>query len=355
MIPISQPQFGEAELSLVREVLESGFVVQGPKVEQLEREFAQLAGTRFAVAVSSGTAALHLAVLAHGIGPGDEIITSPFTFVASANSALSVGAKPSFVDVQAKTFNIDPDLIEAAITPRTRAIVPVHLFGLMADMDPIMAIAQRHDLAVIEDAAQAHGATYRGRRAGSFGTGCFSLYATKNVTSAEGGVVTTDDPEIADRVRLLRSHGSRQRYRHDILGYNFRMTDVHAAIALPQLGRLAESNARRRANAEFFSQRLRSVITPCEPPGYSHAWHQYTVRVPDGKRDSAIKTLRRKGIDAGVYYPLPVHQQPLYRDLGYTDALPVAERAAAEVLSLPVHPGLSQSDLEAIVAAVGAL
>ena len=231
MIPISKPQFGDEELTLIREVLQSEIVAQGPKVAQLEQEFAaQVSHTNHAVASSSGTTALHLALLAHGIGPGDEVITSPFTFIASANSILYTGATPTFIDILPDTFNINPELIEAAITPRTKAIMPVHLYGLMADMDPIMDIAQRHNLAVIEDAAQAHGAMYEGRYAGTFGTGCFSLYATKNMTSAEGGMVTTDDAEIADRVKLLRAHGSRVRYYHDMLGYNYRMSDLHAAV-----------------------------------------------------------------------------------------------------------------------------
>ena len=358
MIPISKPQFGDEELALLREVLASGIVAQGPKVEQLEKEFSQIAGTQFAVAVSSGTAALYVALLAHGIGPGDEVITSPFTFIASANSVLYTGATPRFVDVRADTFNIDPDLIEQAITPRTKAIMPVHLFGLTADMGRIMDIARRHHLAVIEDAAQAHGALFHGQPAGSFGTGCFSLYATKNMTTGEGGMITTNDPDIADRCRLLRSHGMRVRYYHDILGYNFRMTDLHAAVGLAQLHKLEAFNQRRRANAAFLNQHIQSnrrVVTPCEPEGYRHVWHQYTIRLTEGNRDQAVEALKKAGVGSGVFYPVPVYRQKVYLERGYTDHLPVTEMVSQQVISLPVHPALSPSDLETIVAAVETL
>lgn len=355
MIAISKPQFGDEELVLVREVLESGVVAQGPKVKQLEEEFAALCGTQYAVAVSSGTTALHLALLAHGIGQGDEVITSPFTFIASANSVLFTGATPRFVDIRPDTFNIDPALIEEAITPRTKAIMPVHLYGLMADMDPIMEIAERHNLAVIEDAAQAHAATYHGRKAGSFGTGCFSLYATKNMTSAEGGMVTTNDPHIAEQVRLLRAHGSKVRYYHDILGYNFRLTDLHAAVGLAQIRKLEQFNAIRQRNAEFLNQHLKNVITPQVPAGQTHVWHQYTIRLTHTDRDTAIEKLKAKGVDSAVFYPVPVYRQKVYLDRGYDQFLPVTEEVTKQVLSLPVHPALSSSDLEVIVDAVASL
>jgi dTDP-4-amino-4,6-dideoxygalactose transaminase len=355
MIPISSPQFGEEELALVKEVLESGIIAQGPKVAALEQEFAKLSGTQFAVAVANGTAALHLALLANGIGPGDEVITSPFTFIASANSVLYTGARPVFVDIKEDTFNIDPALIEAAITPRTKAIMPVHLYGLMADMDAIMAIAQRHNLAVIEDAAQAHGATNQGRPAGSFGTGAFSLYATKNMTTAEGGMVTTNDPAIAERVKLLRAHGMKVRYYHDMLGFNFRMTDMHAALGLAQIRKLPMFNERRRQNAEFFNQHLKRVVTPHAPEGYGHVWHQYTIRVTDGDRDAAVKKLTDAGVGTGIFYPVPVYRQKVYTELGYNQSLPVTELVTQQVISLPVHPKLSSADLETIVAAVESL
>ncbi len=355
MIPISKPQFGEEELNLVREVLDSGIVAQGPKVAQLEEEFARLSHTKYAVAVSSGTTALHAALLAHGIGPGDEVITSPFTFIASANSVLYTGAMPRFVDIRPDTFNIDPSLIEAAITPRTKAIMPVHLYGLMADMDAIMDIARHHNLAVIEDAAQAHGSNIRGKYAGSYGTGCFSLYATKNMTSAEGGMVTTDDPHIAEQVRLLRAHGSHVRYYHEILGYNWRMTDLHAAVGLAQIRKLPEFNARRKVNAEFLSEHITKAITPTVPDGYEHVWHQYTIRLTHTNRDEALEKLKAAGVGTGVFYPVPVYRQQVYLDRGYNQSLPVTEEVCAQVLSLPVHAALSPSDLETIVDAVESL
>jgi perosamine synthetase len=354
MIPISKPLFDEKDYEAVREVLASGYVVQGPKTAALEEAFAQVCGVRHAVATSSGTTALHIALLAHGIGPGDEVITTPLTFIATASSILHAGARPVFVDIDEQTFNIDPGLIEDKITPRTRAIMPVHLYGQVCDMDAILSIAERHGLVVVEDAAQAIGAEAHGRRAGSFGCGCFSLYATKNVTSVEGGVITTDDPGVAERARLLRSHGSARRYYYDSLGYNFRMTDIHAAIGLVQMQKLEQATAARQANAAFLSENLRGVVVPSVPDGYRHVFHQYTIRVPEG-RDEAVERLKAAGVGTGIFYPLPLHRQKLFLDLGYDDSLPVAERVAREVISLPVHPALSRADLEHIVASVNAL
>jgi len=356
MIPIARPQMGEEEKQAVLEVLESGMLAQGPRVKAFEEAFAEMCGVRHAIATSSGTTALHAALLAHGIGPGDEVITTPFTFISSANSILFVEAQPIFVDIDPVTFNINPDLLEAAITPRTKAIMPVHLFGLVADMDSIMELAEQHGLVVIEDACQAHGAEYHGQRAGSFGTGTFSLYPTKNITSAEGGMITTDDDQIADACRMLRHHGMRRRYYHDELGFNFRMTDVHAAIGLAQIQKLDRFNEARMANARFLSEHLRGVITPTIPEGCKHIFHQYTIRVPDGRRDAAMEHLRERGIGTAIYYPVPVHKQTYYvQQLGYDLHFPEAEKAAAEVLSLPVHPGLDQADLERIVEEVNAL
>jgi dTDP-4-amino-4,6-dideoxygalactose transaminase len=328
-------------------------LAQGARVKAFEEAFAEMCGVEHAVATSSGTTALHVALLAHGIGEGDEVITSPFTFIASANSILFTGARPVFVDIDPVTFNIDPAKIEAAITPRTKAIMPVHLFGLTCEMDAIMDIAAEHDLLVIEDACQAHGAEYQGQRAGSFGTGMFSLYPTKNITSAEGGMITTADEAIADNCRVIRQHGMRRRYYHDELGFNFRMTDVHAAIGLAQLGKLEQFNESRIANAAYLSEHLRGGRTPTVPEGYRHVFHQYTIRVGDGQRDVMVDHLRANGIGSAVYYPVPIHQQTFYvKELGYDVQMPEAERAAEEVISLPVHPALSTSDLESIVHAV---
>lgn len=357
MIPISKPYIGEEEKRYVMEVLDSGMIVQGPRTAQLEERFAAACGTNYAIACSSGTTALHVALLAHGVGPGDEVITTPFTFIASVNSALFVGARPVFVDIDPETFNIDPNKIEAAITPRTRAIMPVHLYGYPCDMDAIMDIAKRHNIAIIEDAAQAIGAEYHGRRAGSFGTGCFSLYATKNVMSAEGGMITTNDAAFAEQCKLLRAHGSKRRYYHDILGYNFRMTDLHAAIGLAQLERLDAFTAKRRANAEYLNANITSVATPKVKAGYNHVWHQYTIRVDGGRdRDAAITQLTAAGVGTGIFYPLPAHHQAHIRERGFGDvALPISEQIAKEVISLPVHPALSAADLETIVREVNKL
>jgi dTDP-4-amino-4,6-dideoxygalactose transaminase len=353
MIPIAKPLIGEEEKQAVMEVLSSGVLAQGPRVAAFEAAFAQMTGVKYAVATSSGTTALHTALLAHGIGAGDEVITTPFTFIASANSILYTGARPVFVDIDPGTFNIDPRQIEAAITPRTMAIMPVHLFGLVVDMDPIVEIARKRGLIIIEDACQSHGAEYKGRKAGSFGAGCFSLYPTKNMTSAEGGMITTDDAGIADRCKVIRQHGMRRQYYHDELGFNFRMTDVHAAIGLAQLNKLARFNEARIAHAQYLSAHLRGVITPEVPADCKHVFHQYTLRVPGGRRDALLNHLKERGVGCGVYYPMPIHRQPFYmQELKYDLHLPESERAAMEVLSLPVHPALSQNDLETIVAAV---
>lgn len=269
MIPISLPLLGEEEKRAVLETIDSGQLAQGRRVKAFEEAFAAVCGVRHAIATSSGTTALHAAVLAHGIGPGDEVITTPFTFIASANAAIFVGARPVFVDIDERTYNIDPGRIEAAISPRTKAILPVHLFGNPCDMETIMDIAAKHGLVVIEDACQAHGATVGGRKVGSFGTGCFSFYPTKNITTAEGGIITTNDDELADRVRLIRSHGQRERYYHEMIGYNFRMTEIQAAIGLVQLGKLEQFNVARRTHAEYLTARLRGVIVPTETPGAS--------------------------------------------------------------------------------------
>jgi dTDP-4-amino-4,6-dideoxygalactose transaminase len=353
LISIAKPLIEEEEKQAVLEVLASGMLAQGPRVRAFEEAFAEYCGVKYALATSSGTTALHVALLVNKIGEGDEVITTPFTFIASANSVLYVGARPVFVDIDPVTYSIRADLLEAAITPRTKAIMPVHLFGLTADMDPIMEIADRRGLVVIEDACQAHGATYGNKRAGSFDTGCFSFYPTKNITSAEGGMITTDDPEVAENCRVIRQHGMRRRYYHDELGFNFRMTDVHAAIGLAQLGKLEQFNRARIAHAQYLSDHLCGVSVPIVPEGYRHVFHQYTIRVPNGRRDALAEHLRGRQIGVGIYYPVPIHKQTFYvQELGYDQSLPESEKAAEEVLSLPVHPALSEQDLETIVDAV---
>jgi perosamine synthetase len=353
VIPIAKPMIGPEEKLAVMEVLDSGMLAQGSRVEAFEEAFAEKCGTRYAVATTSGTTALHLALLAHGIGEGHEVITTPFTFIASANSILYTGARPVFVDIDSDKFTLDPELIERAITPATRAIMPVHLFGLCCDMDAIQSIADRHGLAVIEDACQSHGAEFKGKKAGSFGTGAFSFYATKNMTTGEGGMITTNDAVIADQCRVIRQHGMRVRYYHEQLGYNFRMTDIQAAIGLAQTRKLDSFNTARIRNANFLNQNLHGVKTPVVPQDYKHVFHQYTIRVAHGRRDAMLAHLHDCGIGTGVFYPVPVHQQSFYRQAaGETISLPEAEKAASEVCSLPVHPGLGDADLLKIVEAV---
>ena len=353
MINIAKPMMGAEEKQAVLEVLDSGIIAQGPRVKAFEDAFAEMCGVEHSVATSSGTTALHTTLLAHEIGDGDEVITTPFTFIASANSILYTGARPIFVDIDPLTYNIDPNKIEPAITPRSKAIMVVHLFGLSCDMDPILAIAEKHGLIVIEDACQSHGALYKGKPVGSFGIGTFSLYPTKNMTSAEGGMITTNDPEIAENCRVIRQHGMRRRYYHDELGFNFRMTDVHAAIGFEQLKKLERFNEARCTNAKYLSNNLEYVEVPIVPPGYNHVFHQYTIRVPDKKRDALIEHLLENEIGSGVYYPVPIHKQTYYTEaLGYDQSLPEAERASVEVLSLPVHPGLDETDLDKIVTTV---
>lgn len=356
MIPVSKPFIGEEEKAYVMEVLNSGMLAQGPKVAKLEERFAQLCDVKHAIATTSGTTALHVALLTHGIGPGDEVITTPFTFIASVNSILFTGAKPVYVDIDDETFNINPELIESAITPKTKAIMPVHLFGYVCDMGALQFIADKYNLSIIEDACQAVGATYNGKVSGSFGTGAFSLYATKNIMSGEGGMITTSNDEIADQCRMIRNHGMKRRYYHDMLGYNFRMSDLHAAIGLAQIDRIAAFTQARNKNAQFLSENLKTVITPKVKEGYGHVWHQYTIRLNGGRdRDAAVKKLAEGGVGSGIFYPVPAHKQQYMHDLIGDYRLPVAEQVAKEVISLPVHPLLSQSDLEVIVNEVNKL
>lgn len=356
MIPIAKPIIEEDERAAILEVLESGQLVQGPKVKAFEEAFASKFDVPYAIAISSGTAALHIAMLAHGIGPGDEVLTTPFSFVASANAALFVGAKPVFCDIEPDYYTIDPREIEVRITPHTKAIVVVHLYGQACDVDTISQIAQEHGLILIEDAAQAHGATLNDLPVGSWGTACYSLYPTKNMTTIEGGMITTHDPKIADRARMLRNHGSRERYVHESLGYNLRMTDIQAAIGLVQLSKLDGWNKQRRANAEFLTEHLSQlpgIRIPQVRPNATHVFHQYTIRIET--RDVVAEQLREQGIGFGIHYPIPLYAQPLYRELGYAATLQETEAACREVLSLPVHPALSREDLQQIVSVVSSL
>lgn len=366
MIPVARPLMGMEEIEAVERVIASGMLAQGVQVAAFERRFAALCQVREAVAVSSGTAALHLALLAYEIKPGDEVITTAFSFAATATSILLVGAVPVFVDIDPQTYTLDVACVEAAITPRTKAIVPVHLYGHPTDMQPLLQLAANHDLAIIEDACQAHGASIHGKSVGSFGTGCFSFYPTKNMTTGEGGMVTTNDAAIAERVRLLRNHGQQQRYWHIVPGYNLRMTEIQAAIGCVQLEKLQRFTELRIAHAEFLTSHLQDVVqTPIIRPGCRHVYHQYTIRVEQG-RDAWAEHLHECGVGTAVHYPHPIYRQPAYQsaDIAYrivnakgdtVEYLPETEKAAREVLSLPVHPALTEAELLTIVREVRAL
>lgn len=358
MIPIARPDLGPEEVAAVTEVLESGMLAQGRRVAALEEGWANYVGVRHAIAMGNGTQALMAIFAGIDLEPGDEVITVSHTFAATANAILYTGATPVFIDIEPDTYLIDAKKIEAAITPRTRAICPVHLFGLVADMDMILAIADRHGLIVVEDACQAHGATFRGRPAGSFGHGAFSLYATKNMTTAEGGFVTTNDDRLADWLRLYRNQGMRARYQFEMLGYNFRMTDLQAAIGLVQLDKLEGNTARRQAIARRYDEAFADlpVRLPVTPDGRVHVFHQYTVEVGEA-RDAIVAELREAGIGADIYYPIPVHRQAYIMERGLHAELPVTDAAAARTLALPMFPTLTEAEqrtvVEALRAAVG--
>ena len=354
MIPISKPEIGPAEEEAVLRVLRSGMVAMGRTVAEFEAAWAAYCGVRHAIMMSNGTVATEAILRALGIGPGDEVVTVSFSFNATVSTILQVGATPVFVDIRESDFTMDPDAVEAVITPRTKAIMPVHLYGLMADMGPLVEIARRHGLTIIEDAAQAHGASYRGLKAGRFGPAMFSLYATKNLMTAEGGFATTDDDALADRLRLYRNHGMRQRYYHDELGTNFKPTDIAAALGLAQLPRLDERTERRRRNAARLSEGLRGYLTPRVPDGREHVWHQFTMRFP-GERQRVIDGLTERGIGTLIYYPVPIHMQAyLQRYVPGASGLdlPVTNRLGDEVLSIPVRPNLTDEEIDTIVAAV---
>jgi dTDP-4-amino-4,6-dideoxygalactose transaminase len=358
-IPISVVTLGPEEEELVLEVLRSGRLAQGPKVEQLESDFAARHDVAHAIAVNNGTTALVAALQALDLGPGDEVVTSPFSFVATLNAIIESGATARFADL-GEDFCLDPKSAEVVVGERTKVLLPVHLYGLPADMDQMGELARAHELAVVEDAAQAHGARVGGKSVGSFGIGCFSFYATKNIMCGEGGMITTDDPVVADRIRLLRNQGMRSRYVYEIAGHNYRMTDLQAAIAIPQLRRLDAVNDARRANAAFLSEHLAGItglVTPTVPDGREHVFHQYTVRVTaDASLDRAtfVDELARHGVTSGIYYPKLMHDYDCYREHPQVivDDTPLAARLAREVVSLPVHPKLTNSDLDRIVSAV---
>lgn len=353
MIPAANPIIGEEEREAVDRVLRSGGLAQGPEVAAFEEEFSHHVAGRHCVALNSGTSALHMAFLAAGIKPGDEIIVPSFSFAATANAVSLAGATPVFVDVEEDHFNLDPVKIEAAITRRTRAIMPAHLYGHPADMVAITKIAKKHDLLVFEDAAQAHKASINGTPVGAWGIAAsFSFYPTKNMTSGEGGMVSTPSAEVARMVKVLRNQGMEVRYQNEVVGFNTRMTDIHAAIGREQLKKLPGWTAQRQKNAEFLSANLEGVVPPKVADGMEHVFHQYTIKVIGTDRDAFAAELTKRGVGNGVYYPTPIHKLPSFN---LSLDLPSTERVSQQVLSLPVHPALNQENLETIVEAVNSV
>jgi dTDP-4-amino-4,6-dideoxygalactose transaminase len=348
---------GEEERAAVDRVMRSGMIAQGPEVAAFETEFADaMTAGRTCVAVNSGTSGLHLGLLAAGIGPGDEVIVPSFTFAATANSVALTGATPVFADIEPEFFCLDADAVRAAVTERTAAVMPVHLYGHPADLDALGAVADEHGLRLFEDAAQAHLATWRGRQVGTFGDfAMFSLYPTKNMTSGEGGMVACATDDVARNLRLLRNQGMERQYANELVGFNARMTDIHAAIGRVQLTKVAAWTDARRANARFLDESLENVVVPPVAAQATHVYHQYTIKVDGAERDRMVTALREEhGVGTGVYYPIPNHRLASLTRYAEGLELPVTEQVAREVISLPVHPSLSSQDLERIVTAVNA-
>ena len=352
-IPITNIPITEVDKREVMRVLDSGVLAQGDWVTEFEKEFAEFCGVKHAIAVNNGTAALHTALFAAGIKKGDEVITSPFTFVATANAILMCGAKPVFVDINPETYNIDSSKIKSAITKKTKAIIPVDLYGHIADVSELESIAKEHKLKLIFDAAQSVAAEFNGKKSGSFGdVTSFSLYATKNLMCGEGGVVTTNNDKIAKIARQFRNHGQGEQYEYIQMGYNYRMTNISAAIALSQLQRLEKNTNNRRNNASFYSKTLsgiEGIKIPLQKEGYKHVFHQYTLRIENscknGKRDNILQYLNDNGIGARIYYPKPLHLHKHFKQLGYKKGdFPISEKSSQEVLSLPVHPKLTNKE-----------
>jgi dTDP-4-amino-4,6-dideoxygalactose transaminase len=352
MIPAAKPLLGEEEAEAAAEVIKSGMLVQGKKVAEFEEKFGKFIGARHTMAVGNGTEAVHVALLAAGVKRGDEVITTAFSFLASSTSIVHCGAKPVFADIDPRTFNIDPDDVRKLVTKKTKAIMPVHLFGLSADVKELQRICDEHDIVMVEDACQSHGAQVNGKGVGTFGTSAaFSFYPTKNMTTGEGGAVTTMDDETAELVKLIRNQGQVSRYQCVMIGYNYRMTDIGAAIGLVQMKKLPRWTEARMKNAAYLDKELgkAGVSIPFVPKGYKHVYHQYTIRVKD--RDNVQKKLADLGVGTGVYYPQGLHELGPLRKYR-TRKLPRVENACKEVLALPVHPALSAQDIRAVAKAV---
>ncbi len=356
-IPIAKPNFGKEEEEALKAVLKSGILVSGEKTKTFEKKFAEYIGVEHAVAVTNGTIALDMALKAINVGPGDEVITSAFSFIASGNCIMFQGAKPVFADINPRTFNIDPSDVAEKITAKTKAIIPIHMFGQPAEMDALKEIVEDKKIALVEDAAQAHGAEYKGEKAGSIGDlACFSFYATKNMTTGEGGMITTNDQKLAQKTRLLINHGQTKKYQHETLGYNYRMTEFAAALGLVQLKKLDEFNEKRRENAQLLTKELCNIdglTPPYVQKGVKHVFHQYVVRVEDTyimNRGALAGRLAEQGVGVAVHYPAPIYKQPLYLKMGYEEAMcPITEKVCRRVLSLPVHPLVSKKEIEYVV------
>lgn len=353
-IPIAKPIIGREEIAAVGEVLRSGMLTQGEAVREFEEAFSSYIGAKHSVAVSNGTIALDLALKSLDLRPGDEVISPAFTFIATANSVLYQGCKPVFADVDNKTFNIDPEDLKERITPHTRAVLGVHLYGQPFDLEAVQQICEDHRLLMVEDCAQAHGAEFEGRKVGSFGMGCFSFYPTKNMTTGEGGMITTNDDALASKLRLLRNHGDTGKYNHVMLGYNYRMMNIQGAIGLVQLKNLEAFVQKRIRNAEYLNAHLmmKGIATPYKPEKVRHVYNQYVIKVEQdapASRERLMEHLQTKGIGSAIHYPKPVYEQPFYRSLGYEGVnCPVSEEVSARVLSLPVHPALKEEELQYI-------
>ena len=359
MIPINLPQIGEEEIKAVVKVMKSGMLTSslgtGPKVTEFEKNYAKFADTKHAIAVNTGTAALHAAIMATGIKRGDEVILPSFTFVATAEAIVMAGAKPIFADIDPETYTISPTAIKNSITKKTKAILPVDIYGLPADIKTIREITTKHNLSIVEDCAQSHGATCEGKPTGALADlACWSLYAAKNIGTGEGGVVTTDDDELAARVRMIRTHGEKVKYQSQILGTNYRMTEIQAAIGIVQLKKLPVFLVKRSRNALKLTEKLQKtdkLILPSQLSNRTPSWYLYTVRIKnatENQRNNILEELHVKGIGAEAYYPTPVHQMPYYRENFGKFNLPETEKAAKQVLSLPIHPGVTEKQIDYI-------
>lgn len=357
IIPLVKPFFSTDEENAVKEVLRSGIVASGPKTKEFEEKFAEYIGVKYAIAVTNGTVALDVSLKLLNIGLGDEVVTSSFSFISSGNCILFQNAKPVFADIDPATFNIDPEDVAEKITSKTKAIIPIHIFGQPANMDALQEVCEDKNIHLVEDAAQAHGAEYHKRKIGSIGKiGCFSFYATKNMTSGEGGMITTNDKKLAEKARLLINHGQTQKYQHDILGYNYRMNDICSAVGIVQLKKIEEFNKKRIENANLLCkgiEKINGLSCPVTMENIKHVFHQYVIKIEENyhqERVELIKKLTKKGIGVAVHYPMPIYKQNLYQKLGYAEnKCPKTEKICSKVLSIPVHPLVKKSDINYIL------